>query len=396
MSNTWKIYMLAVVSFLVGTSEFIIAGILDKVAKDIGVSVSAAGQLITVFSLAYAFGTPVLMAVTARMERRKLLLYSLGVFVIGNGIAVSFSGFEFLIASRVILALGTGVFVVTALTVASKLAPPDKQGSAIATLVMGFSTALIVGVPLGRVVASVYDWKTIFGGIGVLGLFAILMISFVIPRSDGEEPVPLLKQMALLKEPRIAIALSITFFWIVGYAIVYTYISPFLLTVTGMSEKGVSAGLFAFGIASLIGSKFGGFSTDKWGVPRTLIGGMLLHAVALILLSLAAHSPAIVFLVLMLWSFSAWSSGPTQQYNLISQAPEASGIMLSLNSSVLQLAMAAGAGIGGIVVEQASLTSLSWIGAAGVAVAAAMATASLGLSRSRSLRKVEERNLQEV
>jgi MFS transporter, DHA1 family, putative efflux transporter len=396
MSNTWKIYMLAVVSFLVGTSEFIIAGILDKVAKDIGVSVSAAGQLITVFSLAYAFGTPVLMAVTARMERRKLLLYSLGVFVIGNGIAVSFSGFEFLIASRVILALGTGVFVVTALTVASKLAPPDKQGSAIATLVMGFSTALIVGVPLGRVVASVYDWKTIFGGIGVLGLFAILMISFVIPRSDGEEPVPLLKQMALLKEPRIAIALSITFFWIVGYAIVYTYISPFLLTVTGMSEKGVSAGLFAFGIASLIGSKFGGFSTDKWGVPRTLIGGMLLHAVALILLSLAAHSQAIVFLVLMLWSFSAWSSGPTQQYNLISQAPEASGIMLSLNSSVLQLAMAAGAGIGGIVVEQASLTSLSWIGAAGVAVAAAMATASLGLSRSRSLRKVEERNLQEV
>jgi DHA1 family putative efflux transporter-like MFS transporter len=396
MSNAWKIYMLAIVSFLVGTSEFIIAGILDKVATDIGVSVSAAGQLITVFSLAYAFGTPFLMAVTARMERRKLLLYSLGVFVIGNIIALALPGYDFLIGSRIILALSTGVFVVTALTVASKLAPPEKQGSAIATLVMGFSTALIVGVPLGRVVASVYNWKLIFGGIGVLGLFAMLIIAFAIPRTDGEEPVPLRRQLALLKEPRIAVALTVTFFWIGGYSIVYTYISPFLLTVTGMDEKIVSAGLFAFGIASLIGSKFGGFSTDKWGVPRTLIGGMLLHAVALVLLSLAAHSPAVVFPLLMLWAFSAWSSGPTQQYHLMTLAPEASGIMLSLNSSVLQLAMATGAGIGGIVVEQASLTSISWIGAAGVALAAATATASFGLSRSRSRRKMEERSLQQV
>ncbi|WP_240418629.1 MFS transporter [Paenibacillus periandrae] len=393
MSNTWKIYMLAIVSFLVGTSEFIIAGILDKVAADSGVSVAAAGQLITVFSLAYAFGTPFLMAVTARVERRKLLLYSLAVFVIGNGIAVAIPGFDFLIGSRIILALSTGVFVVTALTVAAKLAPPEKQGSAIATLVMGFSTSLIIGVPLGRVVASVYNWKMIFGGIGVLGLLAILIIAYVIPRTDGEAPVPLRKQLALLKEPRIAVALSITFFWISGYAIAYTYISPFLLTITGMSEQGVSAGLFAFGIASLIGSKFGGFSTDKWGVPRTLISGMTLHTVALILLSLAAHSPAIVFPLLMLWSFAAWSSGPTQQYHLISLAPEASGIMLSLNSSVLQLAMAAGAGIGGVIVEKASLSSISWIGAAGVAVAAGTAVASLGLSRSHSRRKALQQSL---
>lgn len=398
MSNAWKIYMLAIVSFLVGTSEFIIAGILDKVADDIGVSVSAAGQLITVFSLAYAFGTPVLMALTARVERRKLLLYALGVFVVGNGIAVALPGFEFLVGSRIILALSTGVFVVTALTVASKLAPPDRQGSAIATLVMGFSTALIVGVPLGRVVAAVYDWKTIFAGIGALGILAMLVISFAIPRTDGEEPVPLRDQLALLKQPRIAVALSITFFWIAGYAIAYTYISPFLLSVTGMSERGVSAGLFAFGIASLIGSKLGGFGTDKWGVPRTLIGGMMLHAAALISLSLAAHSPAVVFVLLMVWSFSAWSSGPTQQYYLISLAPQASGIMLSLNTSVLQLAMAAGAGIGGVVVEQASLTAISWIGAAGVAVAAGVAAVSLGLSRSRTDSKLstEERALQKA
>ncbi|MBE1444144.1 MFS transporter [Paenibacillus sp. OAS669] len=394
-SYLWKIYMLAAVSFLVGTSEFIIAGILDKVAADIGVPVSAAGQLITVFSLAYAFGTPVLMAVTSRLERRKLLLYSLGVFVLGNAIAVILPGFTFLVASRIVLALSTGVFVVTALTVASKLAPAEKQGSAIATLVMGFSTALIVGVPIGRVVASFYDWRMVFGGIGVLALLAMLAVSLTIPKSEGEEPVPIGKQLALLREPRIAVALLITFFWIAGYAIAYTYISPFLLTVTGMSEQGVSIGLFAFGIASLLGSKFGGYSTDKWGVPRTLIGGMLVHAAALVLISVAGQSQALMLPLLVLWSFAAWSSGPTQQYNLIQQAPEASGIMLSLNSSVLQLAMAAGAGIGGVVVEQASLTSISWIGAAGVTVAAATAAASLGLSRSEA-RKAEKRKLQQI
>ncbi|RCW46482.1 MFS transporter [Paenibacillus prosopidis] len=393
MSNAWKIYMLAVISFLVGTSEFIIAGILDKVAADTEVSVSAAGQLITVFSLAYAFGTPFLMAVTARMERRKLLLYSLGLFAIGNGIAVALPGFEFLVISRIILALSTGVFVVTALTVASKLAPPEKQGSAIATLVMGFSTSLIVGVPLGRLIASVYDWKLIFAGIGILGLAAMLVILFSIPRTEGEEPVPLSKQLALLKKPRIVAALLVTFFWIAGYSIVYTYISPFLLTVTRLTEQGVSAGLFAFGIASLIGSKLGGFSTDKWGVPRTLVSGMLFHAIALVLLSLAGQSPAVVFPLLMLWAFSAWSSGPTQQYHLITLAPEASGIMLSLNTSVLQLAMAAGAGIGGVVVEKTSLTSISWIGALSVIIAAGTAAASFGISRSRSRRKTAERNL---
>lgn len=387
MSNAWKIYMLAIISFLVGTSEFIIAGILDKVAADVDVSVSAAGQLITVFSLAYAFGTPILMAVTARMERRQLLLYALGVFVIGNLATLALPGFAFLIVSRIVLALSTGVFVVTALTVAAKLAAPGKQGSAIATLVMGFSTSLIIGVPLGRVAASAYDWKLIFGVIGILGLFAMLIILTTIPRSDGDEPVPIRKQLALFKQPKIAIALAVTFMWIGGYSIVYTYISPYLLTVTKLSEQGVSIGLFAFGIASLFGSKFGGYSTDKWGAPRTLVSGMLFHTIALVLLSIAGHSPFIVFPILMLWAFTAWSSGPTQQYHLMTLAPEASGIMLSLNSSVLQLGMAAGAGLGGVIVQQTSLTSISWIGATGVILAAATAATFFGLSHTRARRK---------
>ncbi|MGW9124382.1 MFS transporter [Paenibacillus chitinolyticus] len=369
MFKTWKIYMLSLISFLVGTSEYIIAGILDKISASLDISLVAAGQLITVFSLVYGLGTPFLIAWTARWERRKLLIYSLGLFVVANLLAFILPGFAAFVGARVLMALGAGVVVVTALTVAAKIAPSGKQASAIATVIMGFTASLIVGVPLGRLVAASYDWKTIFAGIGALGLLAMFILSVTIPKTEGDAPVPLREQMALLKQPRILLALSVSFFWLGGYSIAYTYISPYLLTITGMNEKMLSAALLAFGIASLAGSKFGGYSADKWGVYRTLMSGMTLHVITLLLLALAAHSPVVVFAVLILWSLAAWSSGPTQQYNLVTMAPESSGIMLSLNSSVMQLSMAAGAGIGGIIVGSISLNAVTWIGAAGVAAA---------------------------
>lgn len=131
----------------------------------------------------------------------------------------------------------------------------------------------------------------------------------------------------------------------------------------------LSGVLLIFGIASLVGSKFGGFSTDRWGVNFTLISGMTLHVIMLILLSLVTHSYVGVLLILILWSFAAWSSGPTQQYHLATMEPESSGILLGLNQSMMQLAMAAGAAIGGIFVERVSLSSVTWAGALGVAIA---------------------------
>ncbi|QJC53242.1 MFS transporter [Paenibacillus albicereus] len=377
-SWTWKIYMLAIVSFLVGTSEYIIAGILDQVAADIGVSLAAAGQLITVYSLAYAFGTPFLLAAAAKADRKKLMIGSLAVFVAGNFAALAFTGYGALIVSRIILALSSGVFIVTAMSVASRLAPPGKQGRAIATLVMGFSMSLIIGVPLGRIIASAYDWNLVFGAIGLLGLLAMGLIFHAFPPTDGEKLIPLKEQLRLLANPRIAIGLLITFFWIGGYSITHTYISPFLLDVTGMSDRSVSIALFALGIAALIGSQLGGFGTDRWGFPRMLVGGMVLHSIFLLLLFLFAPSAAVVVPLLLLWSIAAWSSGPTQQYHLLTLAPGAAGIMLSLNSSMVQLGMAAGAGLGGLIVEGSSLAATSGIGAAAVAVAALTAAASFG------------------
>ncbi|PYY29836.1 MFS transporter [Paenibacillus illinoisensis] len=369
MSSSLKVYILAIVSFLVGTSEYILSGILDKVAGSFDVSLAAAGQLITIFSLVYAIFTPILMAVTASMDRRKLITIGLGIFVISNILAFTLPGYGLFVVARIIMAIGAGVVVVTALNIAAKIAPAGKQASAIATVVMGFTASLIVGVPLGRITADTLGWKSVFGGIAILGILAMIILSFAIPRIKGDAPIPLRQQLTLLKKPKVALGLSITFFWLGGYSIAYTYLSPYLLEVSGLGDKYLSGALLIFGIASMIGSKIGGFSTDRWGVHRTLSGGLALHIVMLILLSVVTHTLLGVMIVLLLWSFSAWSSGPTQQYHLTTIEPEASGVMLGLNQSMMQLAMAAGAGVGGIAIETISLTSITWIGAVGIAIA---------------------------
>ena len=369
MSNTVKIYILAIVSFLVGTSEYVISGVLDNIAESLGITLSAAGQLITIFSLVYAIFTPILMALTSGMDRRKLMIYSLGLFVLGNILAFVLPGYELFIVSRIIMALGAGMVVVTALTIAEKIAPKGKQGSAIATVVMGFTASLIIGVPLGRMISEWLGWKAVFGGIALLGLLAMVILSFAIPKTPGDKPVPLIQQLALFKKTRVALGLAITFFWLGGYSVAYTYLSPYLLNVSGISNQLLSGVLLMFGIASLVGSKFGGFSTDRWGVNFTLISGMVLHIIMLVLFSLVTDSYAGVLTILVLWSFAAWSSGPTQQYHLATIEPGSSGVLLGLNQSMMQLAMAAGAGIGGIFVSEVSLSSITWIGAFGVAIA---------------------------
>ncbi len=373
--------MLALITFMVSTSEYVIAGILDKVAASNNVSVSVAGQLITVFALANAFGSPLVVMATTKMNQRKLLMLSLVLMVLGSLMTITLPGFGFLIVSRIVLALGSGVFAIAAKTAAAKLAPPEKQAGAIGTVILGFSAAIIIGVPLGRVIATAYDWKIIFVGIGVLSLLAIFVIMRTIPATNNKEVVPLSKQLSFLKNPKILMGLGVTFFWQLGYGVMYSYIAPFLLSVTAMSGREVSGALFAFGIATLIGSKFGGFMTDRIGNPRTLVGGLVVHVIALVLLSTIANSTFVVIPLLMLWSFSAWSSGPGLQYNLIWLAPEASGIMLSLYGSFIQLGIAAAAGIGGIAVKSTSILAISWIGATSVAIAAIIAAISFSINK---------------
>ncbi|WP_027091910.1 MFS transporter [Cohnella thermotolerans] len=386
MNSTWKIYLLAFMSFYVSTSEYVIAGILDQIAAWANISISAAGQLITVFAIAGVIGSPIFVMATTKMDQRHLLMLALAIVVLGSVLTVTLPGFGFLIVSRIVLAIGGGVFVIAAKTVAAKLAAPGKQAGAIGTVIIGFSASLIAGVPIGRVVAAAYGWKVIFVGIGILSLLAIFVVARTIPPTEGDAPVPLGKQLALLKNPNILTGFGVTFFWQLGYAMLYAYIAPFLLNVTSMSEREVSMALFAFGVATLIGSKFGGFMTDRIGIPRSLIGGMIVHVLALVLLSGFAKSTVVTIPLLMLWAFSAWSSGPGLQFSLVALAPEASGIMLSLYGSILQLSIAAAGGIGGIAAGGLSIRAVGWIAAVSVAIAVILAAISFSRKSSRRFR----------
>jgi DHA1 family putative efflux transporter-like MFS transporter len=390
VNNIWKIYMLTLISFLVGTSQFVISGILDEVATSVGVSLSAAGQLITVFALATAIGTPVVMVVTAKMGRRKQLLLALTIILLGITLTIALQGFGFLLFSRIVLGVGSGVFVVTSYATAANLAPAGRQAGAMSNVSLGFSTSLVFGVPIGRVIAAAYDWKVIFWGIGLFTLLGIFAVAKAIPSTKGEASVPLGKQLALLKNPKIATALGVTFFVFIGYSVVNTYITPFLTSVMSLSGGVVSVILFVLGIASLIGSKLGGFLADRTGTARTLVLSMIVQALALALLSVAAVSNFVAIPLLILWTIAAWTFGPTQNFNLLSLAPEAPGIMLSLNSTFVQLGFAVGAGIGGVAAGGPSILSICWIGAAAVAAAVFVASVSFGITRTFPKRAATE------
>jgi MFS transporter, DHA1 family, putative efflux transporter len=384
MNNTWKIYMLTLISFLVGTSQFVISGILDKVASSVDVSVSAAGQLITVFALANAIGTPLFMLATAKMDRRNQLLLALAIIFLGSVSTLALQGFDFLMVSRIILGVGTGIFVVTSYSTAANLALPGRQAGAMSNIALGYSVSLVLGVPIGRVIASAYDWKVIFGGIGIFTVLGFIAIAITIPSMRSEEPVPLGEQLALLKNPKVAFALGVSLFVFIGYSVVNTYITPFLTSAISISGKEVSVILFALGIASLFGSKLGGFLADRIGTTRTLIGSIVVQTLSLAMVSAISGFAVVVIMLLMIWSVAVWMFGPTQNFKLLSIAPEASGIMLSLNSTFVQLGFAAGAGIGGIAVGGSSILAICWIGTAAVAVALFITVASLGLTRSLS------------
>lgn len=365
MSNRWKIHLLTLLSFLVGTSQFVIVGILDKIAAYAGVSVATAGQLISAFALASALGTPVLVLTMTRLklDLRRQLLVALAILLGGIALPLFFSGFGFLLLARIVLGIGTGVFIVTSFALAANLALPGKQGEAMSSISLGFSASLVFGVPLGRVIASAYDWQVIFWFLGLFGSGGAVVILKFFTADAGKAPMPFRQQLMLLKNPQLAAALSITFLVFTSYSIFNTYIAPFLSIVVSVDEQALSMVLSAVGVASLVGSKLGGRLADHLGIMPTLLGSMAVQGVALIFLSLSAGWVSVSILLILLWATAAWTFGLTQSVNISLLEPKVSSIMLSLNSSCVQLGFAAGATLGGFAVNEASLAMISWLGA---------------------------------
>lgn len=285
--------------------------------------------------------------------------------LIGISIMLFLPGFTFMMVSRAIVGVGAGIYVVTAYGIAAKLAEPGRQGSAMSNVAMGASSSLVFGVPLGRIISVAYGWESIFWILEIFSILAMIVVIKIIPDIELEkkESANEVNRLTVLKNPKIGITLGITLFVFIGFSIVDTYITPFLNHIMPFWEKNISMILMILGIGSLIGSKLGGFLSDRIGVMRTIASAIIFQAVFLVMASLVIKWAVPVIIVLIFWEISCWTFGPTQNFNMVSLAPNVSGIALSLNSTFVQLGIATGAGIGGAVIGIWSVGIITWISA---------------------------------
>ncbi|MCP1452299.1 MFS transporter [Priestia megaterium] len=367
------IFILAVTTFVTGTVELVIAGILGMIAEDLHVSVGTVGQLVSIFSFVFAFGAPILIALTSRIERRKLLLIAMLIFLGGNILSIFSMSFITLLIARIILAASCSIVVVVSVTMAANTVAAELRGRAIGIIFMGLSASLVLGVPLGTIIGENFGWRMTFLLVAVLSIISMLGIIKFLPKVPPQPTVSLLKQIATLKSKKIVSIHLISVLELTGHFTVYTYFTPFLQTTMGLSTNMISVVLLTFGVAGIAGGWIGGWSSDKFGGARTILISLVLFASSLFILPYATRSIISLLIVVILYGSLVWALSPAVQNYLAKAAPESSDIQLGLNTSFLHLGVALGSGFGGILINYYPVTTNIWV--AGIMVTLALFSA---------------------
>lgn len=377
-----RIYLLTIVSFVVGMVELIIGGILDLVAVDLNVSLGKAGLLITIFSLVFAISAPVLLALTTRMERKRLTLYALVAFLIGNIAAVLSPTYSILFIARIISAASGSLLIVLCITMASNIASEKYRARAIGIVFMGVSGSLVLGIPVGLMLGNAYGWRAPFILITILTMFSIAGVYFFMGKIAPKPALPIRAQLATLKDNKILFAQLTTFLFLAGHLALYGYFTPFLQSVMGMNGTWISIMYLIFGVAAVTGGGIGGALADKFGSKPTILLVSVIFGLAIFSLPYTAFSLPLFLAVMVVWSAMSWAITPAMQSYLIEASPETSEIQQSLNNSALHFGIAFGSLIGGIVIEQASVFHNPSVG--GVFVILALGTALFSMTRGTS------------
>lgn len=380
--NRLSIYILALGVFLTATSELVVAGILKVIAEDLNISIAVAGQLITAYSLAFAIGTPIVVSLTSRMGRRKVLLGSMFVFILGCLASFGSSEISVLMVSRMILGVSAGVYLVVVFGAVAKLVPAEKLGSAIGTIVLGFSSAMILGVPIGIAITNWWSWQAIFIILGLFSLLITFVIYRLLPEIEGDAPVPFRQQFKVLGSLVIVSGLFLTFFRESGNSILFTYLTPFMQDVIHLKASNISIIMLVFGIFGAIGSRLGGYGVDRWGAARVITQSIIVHVTALVLLPFLSESLIMSLVLIAIMVFSMFVTGPAIQTYFIQQAPQSSNLVLSLNTSIIHLGLAVGAGAGGVMANANSTVFYHpWMASIIVALGLAAALVSFSMGK---------------
>ncbi|KUF11533.1 MFS transporter [Pseudoponticoccus marisrubri] len=380
------LWALTISAFAVGTTEFVIVGLIPTIAADLGVSLPSAGLLVSLYALGVTIGAPVLTALAGKLPRKTLLLALLTLFIAGNAFAAVAPGYGSLIAARFITGLAHGVFFAIASTIATDLVEREKESSAIATVFLGLTVALVTGVPFGTWIGQTFGWQSTFLGVVVVGLIGLIASAVLVPSTLRRgAPPSLTAQMQVLTSPRLLLVYLITAVGYGGNFIAFTYLAPMLTDVTGLSAGAVSLVILLYGASVAAGNILGGKLADRIGpVPAlTLIFAGL--AASLAALGVALASPVAAIAVVAVWGGFAFANVPPLQSYTVAiareVAPGAVDVASGLNIGAFNLGIALGAWAGGLVVDGIGLAATPFIGAVVVLAGIALVRLSGGLAR---------------
>ena len=349
---------LALSAFAIGTTEFVIVGLLPTMAQDLNVSIPSAGLLVSLYALGVAIGAPVLTALTGKWKRKMVLLSVMGLFVMGNLIAWQAPSFQALIVARILTGLAHGVFFSIGSTIATGLVSKEKAASAIAIMFTGLTVALVTGVPLGTYIGQQFGWEATFLTVSALGIVAMIGSAILIP-SDLQQakPAKISTQLEVLTQPRLLLVYAIT---AIGYG--GTFVIGLVMLV--------------YGISVAIGNIWGGKMADKMGPIKALTIIFIGLAAILLAFSVTAVNPLAAIVTILIWGAFAFGNVPGLQVYVVKLAekytPDAVDVASGLNIAAFNVGIALGAWGGGIIVEQSGLMTTPWVGAMVVLIALAL------------------------
>jgi predicted MFS family arabinose efflux permease len=363
-----RVLVLALGTFTVITGNYVFIGVLGGLATDLSVSVGLAGQLVTVFAVTNAIGSPVLVSLTGGIERRRLLVGAMSVYAAASAVAFVLPSFGLLAASRVLAGAAAAVFTPVAAAVATTFVPDEKAGTALAIVNSGLTFAFVAGIPLGTVVGGGFGWRTTFLFAAGLVLVTTAVTVVVLPRV-GQLDTTDLGSLTVVRRPGIALDVGLTMLGFTTVFVVQSYIGPVLASMTGFAEGGIGALQVVLGVAGLGGVVLGGVGADRFDSSRLLGGLFVLLTLGMVPYSLFAGAGGGILAVagaagsMVLGGVSLFALVPVQQSRLVRRAPHRRDVVLALNAAALFLGQALGAAIGGLVTTVASIAELGYVGA---------------------------------
>ncbi|GAB3002918.1 MFS transporter [Psychrosphaera aestuarii] len=381
---------LALSAFAIGTTEFVIVGLLPTMAADLNITIPSAGLLVSLYALGVAVGAPVLTALTGRWNRKTVLLSVMALFVLGNLVAWQAPTFEALIVARILTGLAHGVFFSIGSTIATGLVPKEKGASAIAIMFTGLTVALVTGVPLGTYIGQYWGWEATFLTVSILGLIALIGSAILVPNNlQQSKPVSIIKQFKVLAHPRLLLVYAITAVGYGGTFVAFTYLAPILKSVSGFGDNAIGVILLVYGVSVAIGNIWGGKLADKLGPIKALtiiFGGL---ASVLFIFSVTAVHPVAAVVTILVWGGFAFGNVPGLQIYVVNLAekytPDSVDVASGLNIAAFNVGIALGAFSGGLIVQEYTMMDTPWVGGLIVVVAIALTRLSGSLDKKHAM-----------